>query len=99
MVLASQDGKIVCENTLDARLEVIFRQKLPEVCIYPCTVIFNSNKKTLGASFKRLMVVSPDFPADKAAASGKVNHLTNTNVFLSEISNAQLVSFLASLKP
>lgn len=31
VVLASQDGKIVCENTLDARLEVIFRQKLPEI--------------------------------------------------------------------
>ncbi|RVW80858.1 V-type proton ATPase subunit E3 [Vitis vinifera] len=25
------DGKIVCENTLDARLDVVFRQKLPEV--------------------------------------------------------------------
>ncbi|KAL0285985.1 UNVERIFIED_CONTAM: V-type proton ATPase subunit E2 [Sesamum angustifolium] len=31
VVLASQDGKIVCENTLDARLDVVFRQKLPEV--------------------------------------------------------------------
>ncbi|ONK62719.1 uncharacterized protein A4U43_C07F7390 [Asparagus officinalis] len=31
VVLASQDGKIVCENTLDARLEVVFRQKLPEI--------------------------------------------------------------------
>jgi ATP synthase (E/31 kDa) subunit len=31
VVLASKDGKIVCENTLDARLEVIFRKKLPEV--------------------------------------------------------------------
>ncbi|XP_058110741.1 V-type proton ATPase subunit E-like [Magnolia sinica] len=31
VVLASQDGKIVFENTLDARLEVIFRQKLPEI--------------------------------------------------------------------
>ncbi|KAL5738934.1 hypothetical protein ACOSQ2_028114 [Xanthoceras sorbifolium] len=31
VVLASQDGKIVCENTLDARLDVIFRQKLPEI--------------------------------------------------------------------
>ncbi|TXG57495.1 hypothetical protein EZV62_015324 [Acer yangbiense] len=30
VVLASQDGKIVCENTLDARLNVVFRQKLPE---------------------------------------------------------------------
>ncbi|KAJ3695184.1 hypothetical protein LUZ60_000561 [Juncus effusus] len=31
VVLASKDGKIVCENTLDARLEVIFRKKLPEI--------------------------------------------------------------------
>jgi hypothetical protein len=30
-VLASQDGKIVCENTVDARLNVYFKQKLPEV--------------------------------------------------------------------
>lgn len=32
VVIASQDGKIVCENTLDARLDVAFRQKLPQVC-------------------------------------------------------------------
>ncbi|XP_066363540.1 V-type proton ATPase subunit E-like [Miscanthus floridulus] len=31
VVLASQDGKIVCDNTLDARLGVSFRQKLPEI--------------------------------------------------------------------
>ncbi|KAJ4832538.1 V-type proton ATPase subunit E2 [Turnera subulata] len=31
VVMASKDGKIVCENTLDARLDVIFRKKLPEV--------------------------------------------------------------------
>ncbi|KAJ8533175.1 hypothetical protein K7X08_016064 [Anisodus acutangulus] len=31
VVLASGDGKIVCENTLDARLDVVFRQKLPEI--------------------------------------------------------------------
>lgn len=31
VVLASQDGKIVCENTLDARLDVVFRRKLPEI--------------------------------------------------------------------
>lgn len=31
VVMASQDGKIVCENTLDARLDVAFRQKLPEI--------------------------------------------------------------------
>ncbi|XP_068470975.1 V-type proton ATPase subunit E-like isoform X1 [Phaseolus vulgaris] len=31
VVLASSDGKIVCENTLDARLDVVFRKKLPEI--------------------------------------------------------------------
>ncbi|XP_010533611.1 PREDICTED: V-type proton ATPase subunit E3 [Tarenaya hassleriana] len=31
VVLASRDGKIVCENTLDARLEVAFRKQLPEI--------------------------------------------------------------------
>lgn len=31
VVLASRDGKIVFENSLDARLEVVFRKKLPEV--------------------------------------------------------------------
>ncbi|CAK9173848.1 unnamed protein product [Ilex paraguariensis] len=31
VVLASLDGKIVCENTLDARLDVVFRKKLPEI--------------------------------------------------------------------
>ncbi|CAK7343496.1 unnamed protein product [Dovyalis caffra] len=31
VVMASQDGKIVCENTLDARLDVAFRKKLPEI--------------------------------------------------------------------
>ncbi|XP_015897746.1 V-type proton ATPase subunit E [Ziziphus jujuba] len=31
VVVASQDGKIVLENTLDARLDVVFRQKLPEI--------------------------------------------------------------------
>lgn len=31
--MASQGGKIVLENTLDARLNVAFRQNLPEVCI------------------------------------------------------------------
>ena len=33
-MLASRDGKIVCENTLDARLDVVFRKKLPEVNSY-----------------------------------------------------------------
>nr|GLL36776.1 V-type proton ATPase subunit E-like isoform X2 [Ipomoea trifida]GMD43160.1 V-type proton ATPase subunit E [Ipomoea batatas] len=31
VVLASQDGKIVFENTLNARLDVIFRRLLPEI--------------------------------------------------------------------
>lgn len=31
VVLASIDGKIVFENTLDARLDVAFRKKLPDV--------------------------------------------------------------------
>lgn len=31
VVMASRDGKIVFENTLDARLEVVFRKKLPEI--------------------------------------------------------------------
>ncbi|XP_021723319.1 V-type proton ATPase subunit E2-like [Chenopodium quinoa] len=31
VVLASNDGKIVCENTLDARLNVAFQQKLPQI--------------------------------------------------------------------
>ncbi|CAN1778461.1 V-type proton ATPase subunit E [Linum perenne] len=31
VVLASRDGKIVFENTLDARLDVVFRNKLPEI--------------------------------------------------------------------
>ncbi|KAL4377547.1 hypothetical protein GQ457_02G021010 [Hibiscus cannabinus] len=31
VVIASRDGKIVCENTLDARLDVAFSKKLPEI--------------------------------------------------------------------
>jgi V-type H+-transporting ATPase subunit E len=31
VVLASRDGKIVCENTLDARLDVVFHKKLPQI--------------------------------------------------------------------
>nr|AJD81535.1 vacuolar H+-ATPase [Lobularia maritima] len=31
VVLASRDGKIVCENTLGARLDVAFRMKLPAI--------------------------------------------------------------------
>ncbi|XP_057786256.1 V-type proton ATPase subunit E2-like [Salvia miltiorrhiza] len=36
VVLASRDGKIVCENTLDARLDLVFRQKLPEIRKHLC---------------------------------------------------------------
>ncbi|KAL8504953.1 hypothetical protein ACS0TY_016233 [Phlomoides rotata] len=36
VVLASRDGKIVYENTLDARLDVIFRKKLPEIRKHLC---------------------------------------------------------------
>ncbi|KAF6172963.1 hypothetical protein GIB67_006339 [Kingdonia uniflora] len=39
VVLASRDGKIVFENTLDARLEVVFRQKLPEVSFCSLVVL------------------------------------------------------------
>lgn len=31
VVLASRDGRIVCDNTLDSRLEVTFKQILPEI--------------------------------------------------------------------
>ncbi|KAG9141154.1 hypothetical protein Leryth_001663 [Lithospermum erythrorhizon] len=31
VVLASRDGKIVCENTLEGRLDVVFNKKLPEI--------------------------------------------------------------------
>lgn len=44
VVLASRDGKIVCENTLDARLDVVFRKKLPEVSTnLKCDVLGTSN--------------------------------------------------------
>ncbi|KAL0015943.1 hypothetical protein SO802_003012 [Lithocarpus litseifolius] len=36
VVLASKDGKIVFENTLDARLDVVFRKKLPEIRKWLC---------------------------------------------------------------
>ncbi|WOL20500.1 V-type proton ATPase subunit E-like [Canna indica] len=40
VVLASIDGKIVFENTLDARLDVVFRKKLPEIrkCLFNLVV-------------------------------------------------------------
>lgn len=42
VVLASRDGKIVCENTIDARLDVVFRKKLPQVyktLLFCCLVL------------------------------------------------------------
>jgi hypothetical protein len=47
VVLASQDGKIVCDNTLDARVDVSFRQKLPEVPPHrcPCFVLLCSSPR------------------------------------------------------
>lgn len=38
-MLASRDGKIVLENTLDARLDVVFRKKLPEVLAVPILML------------------------------------------------------------
>lgn len=38
-MLASRDGKIVCENTLDARLDVVFRKKLPEVIFLGIAIV------------------------------------------------------------
>ena len=29
--MASKDGRVVCSNTLDARLEISFKQNLPAV--------------------------------------------------------------------
>ncbi|KAH7430686.1 hypothetical protein KP509_08G009200 [Ceratopteris richardii] len=31
VILTSKDGRIICDNTLDSRLEVTFRQILPEI--------------------------------------------------------------------
>lgn len=31
IVMASKDGKIVLDNTLDARMQIVFKQQLPEV--------------------------------------------------------------------
>lgn len=43
VVLASHDGKIVFENTLDARLDVVFRNKLPHVSFcYKIDFLLNS---------------------------------------------------------
>ncbi len=31
VVLATKDKRIVCTNTLDARLDIVFNQRLPEI--------------------------------------------------------------------
>lgn len=49
-MLASKDGKIVCENTLDARLDVVFRKKLPEVHFFYIFYPHSSSLEFLGAS-------------------------------------------------
>ncbi|KAH7661715.1 Diacylglycerol acyltransferase protein [Dioscorea alata] len=48
VVLASQDGKIVLENTLDAGLVVLFRQKLPEELI-----VFQSLQESYSQEFRK----------------------------------------------
>lgn len=42
VVLASRDGKIVFENSIDARLDVVFRKKLPEVFLVIKNLLFCS---------------------------------------------------------
>lgn len=37
--MATKDGRIVLENTLDARLEVVFKQQLPEVSLDSTTSV------------------------------------------------------------
>lgn len=41
VVLASRDGKIVLENSIDARLDVAFRKKLPEVFLVTKNSLFS----------------------------------------------------------
>ncbi|KAM0829885.1 hypothetical protein ACQ4PT_066590 [Festuca glaucescens] len=50
VVLASRDGKIVFENTVDARLEVVFRKKLPEVRSFFNTLFHDPIRKLLVAA-------------------------------------------------
>ncbi|KAF2610477.1 hypothetical protein F2Q70_00009210 [Brassica cretica] len=52
VVLASRDGKIVCENTLDARLDVAFRMKLP--------VIMSSKVRAMKEQPPSLIMSLPD---------------------------------------
>lgn len=61
-MLASQDGKIVCENTLDARLDVAFRQKLPQVQFFRLGMFFFSHhSKSLPLTIL-LISADPDTP-------------------------------------
>lgn len=46
LILATKDGQIVFDNTLDARIEIVFKQQLPEVrefyfLFFYFTLIFN----------------------------------------------------------
>ena len=50
--MASRDGKIVFESTLDARLEVVFRKKLPEV---PLAIAFFQYTMSLQPFFSHIM--------------------------------------------
>ncbi|CAN0880034.1 Probable acetyltransferase TAP2 [Linum grandiflorum] len=56
VVLASQDGKIVCENTIDARLDIAFRQKLPQSIVM--SNVSNSNHLGFGTAVSRRVKVS-----------------------------------------
>lgn len=46
VVLATKDGKIVLENTLESRLEVVFKQQLPEVGFLLVLVMFQTEFTT-----------------------------------------------------
>jgi hypothetical protein len=60
--LASRDGKIVFESTLDARLEVVFRKKLPEV---PLAISFPQYTMALQSFFSSHHVQLPFFEKKK----------------------------------
>lgn len=55
IVLASRDGKIVFESTLDARLEVVFRKKLPEVPLAISISQYTMLHQTLLSSHQYIM--------------------------------------------
>ncbi|XP_041993866.1 uncharacterized protein LOC121744408 isoform X2 [Salvia splendens] len=53
VVLASRDGKIVFENSLDARLEVVFRKKLPEEFNIEKLQLVEAEKKKIRQEYER----------------------------------------------